>query len=580
MNEILKSYIKNFSENYSITSDEFLSFSMYQICKNYNLDNEQIVDSIVEGGGDGGLDSIAILIDKKYIYSKDEYNEYKSSINENSIINIIMLQSKEISGVKADSFIKIKDTLTNILCAKITKNLKKQYNYKLVEKLELVNYVIMDSAPKTVNINFEVAYSYSGLEDKDSISVEVKNKIKEIINLINSKTFIKESNILVNIYDSKKLIDLYNKNYEKDYILKFNEMIKMSYQSPVENGFVMIIQLNEYFELITNNGEIIDDLFEGNIRDFEGATVEVNKNITTTLSSDFDADFWWLNNGVTMIVDEYNPLPGNRTKLKNPVIVNGLQTSYTIYNYFKNNDTKLKEEKRFILLKIIKTENIDISDSIISSTNSQNPVKPAQLKATDLIQKDIEQLFLANSLFYERRKNFYKNRGKDKNKIITLEKLAQYMESIYFGNSSLARNNPTSLLKNEKVYKRIFNDSTNITTYLKVSEIALKYFEIIKKTKRNKGDVFLEKYSVSSDIFKFYIMRIIALKLTENNVIKNYNKINISKMDDNLVNEAIEELIEIIEGNFDMNNIINVSKSKKLDDLINLKYSDNKELVR
>lgn len=121
---------------------------------------------------------------------------------------------------------------------------------------------------------------------------------------------------------------------------------------------------------------------------------------------------------------------------------------------------------------------------IISSTNRQNAIKPAQLKATDPIQKDIEQLLLKNGIYYERRKNYYKNRGIDKHKIVTLENLAQYLESIYYGNCSGARNNPTTLLKSEKLYNKLFNSSINPKIYTITSEVALKTLECLRRIKK------------------------------------------------------------------------------------------------
>ena len=449
-NRIINSYVENFCGQNDFDSNKFLLFSTYQICKKHNLDENMLIDCVVEGGGDGGLDSIVALVDKKYIYSLDEFNEYAEQINENSRIDLYFIQAKETNGIKETAFMKIKDVFEKLLVSNsITEELRIQYNQVLIEKFELINEIIIKSSPKTNNIYINVAYAYTGNLDKDSISIGTKNQINSIKKLVSDTTYINEANISVDIFDSNKLINIANKSIQKDYIIKYKTIFKMNYRSDSENGFVMNMSIKDYYNLITQDNEIIDVLFEGNIRDFEGQTVEVNKNIKNTLEEVYDADFWWLNNGITMIVDSYTPLPNDSAKVVNPIIVNGLQTSYTIFNYFKENIDKLENEDRNILLKIVNTDSINISDMIISSTNRQNAVKPAQLKATDPIQKDIEQLLLKNGIYYERRKNYYKNRGIDKHKIVTLENLAQYLESIYYGNCSGARNNPTTLLKSE-----------------------------------------------------------------------------------------------------------------------------------
>lgn len=571
-NRIINSYVENFCGQNDFDSNKFLLFSTYQICKKHNLDENMLIDCVVEGGGDGGLDSIVALVDKKYIYSLDEFNEYDEQINENSRIDLYFIQAKETNGIKETAFMKIKDVFEKLLVSNsITEELRIQYNQVLIEKFELINEIIIKSSPKTNNIYINVAYAYTGNLDKDSISIGTKNQINSIKKLVSDTTYINEANISVDIFDSNKLINIANKSIQKDYIIKYKTIFKMNYRSDSENGFVMNMSIKDYYNLITQDNEIIDVLFEGNIRDFEGQTVEVNKNIKNTLEEVYDADFWWLNNGITMIVDSYTPLPNDSAKVVNPIIVNGLQTSYTIFNYFKENIDKLENEDRNILLKIVNTDSINISDMIISSTNRQNAVKPAQLKATDPIQKDIEQLLLKNGIYYERRKNYYKNRGIDKHKIVTLENLAQYLESIYYGNCSGARNNPTTLLKSEKLYNKLFNNSINPNIYTITSEVALKTLECLRKIKKNNDDIFNKKHSVSLDIFKFYIMRMIVLCLCDNNISENYLEIDIEKIDYDLTVNIINKLESIVSDIKDDNdNIINISKSKELDNKINL----------
>ena len=570
-NRIINSYVENFCGQNDFDSNKFLLFSTYQICKKHNLDENMLIDCIVEGGGDGGLDSIVALVDKKYIYSLDEFNEYAEQINENSRIDLYFIQAKETNGIKETAFMKIKDVFEKLLVSNsITEELRMQYNQVLIGKFELINEIIIKSSPKTNNIYINVAYAYTGNLDKDSISIGTKNQINSIKKLVSDTTYINEANISIDIFDSNKLINIANKSIQKDYIIKYKTIFKMNYRSDSENGFVMNMSIKDYYNLITQDNEIIDVLFEGNIRDFEGQTVEVNKNIKNTLEEVYDADFWWLNNGITMIVDSYTPLPNDSAKVVNPIIVNGLQTSYTIFNYFKENIDKLENEDRNILLKIVNTDSINISDMIISSTNRQNAVKPAQLKATDPIQKDIEQLLLKNGIYYERRKNYYKNRGIDKHKIVTLENLAQYLESIYYGNCSGARNNPTTLLKSEKLYNKLFNNSINPNIYTITSEVALKTLECLRKIKKNNDDIFNKNHSVSLDIFKFYIMRMIVLCLCDNNISENYLEIDLEKIDYDLTLNIINKLESIVSDIKDGNdNIINISKSKELDNKIN-----------
>ena len=51
-------------------------------------------------------------------------------------------------------------------------------------------------------------------------------------------------------------------------------------------------------------------------------------------------------------------------------------------------------------------------DRIIKATNSQTVVPPSSLRATQRIHRDIEEYLQQKGLFYDRRKNHYKNEGK------------------------------------------------------------------------------------------------------------------------------------------------------------------------
>ena len=57
---------------------------------------------------------------------------------------------------------------------------------------------------------------------------------------------------------------------------------------------------------------------ESNVRDYNGLKNPVNEQIRTTLQSPgTNEEFWWLNNGITILADEC-PVDGHKAKIKNP----------------------------------------------------------------------------------------------------------------------------------------------------------------------------------------------------------------------------------------------------------------------
>lgn len=72
-------------------------------------------------------------------------------------------------------------------------------------------------------------------------------------------------------------------------------------------------------------------LFESNIRDYQNKTAVMFNIEATLIDPKKENDFWWLNNGITILADE-GSLIGKTFSLDNIQIVNGLQTSHSIYH--------------------------------------------------------------------------------------------------------------------------------------------------------------------------------------------------------------------------------------------------------
>ena len=82
-----------------------------------------------------------------------------------------------------------------------------------------------------------------------------------------------------------------------------------------------------------HTGKLLRNIFEANVRDYQGST-EVNQEIHATLGAVTKDEFWWLNNGVTMIAANATHSSKELT-IEDPPIDNGLQTSTELYNFFR-----------------------------------------------------------------------------------------------------------------------------------------------------------------------------------------------------------------------------------------------------
>jgi AIPR protein len=139
-------------------------------------------------------------------------------------------------------------------------------------------------------------------------------------------------------------------------------------------------------------------------------------------------DFWWLNNGVTIVASDIEHGGGKMLKLTDPQIVNGLQTSMEVYK--KGSDGGYDRDTRSVLVKIIQAPDDAVREEIIRATNSQTSLRPSALRATDKVQRQIESYLLERGFYYERRRNYYSNRSKPSDRIVSIESMGEAVLSV------------------------------------------------------------------------------------------------------------------------------------------------------
>ena len=277
----------------------------------------------------------------------------------------------------------------------------------------------------------------------------------------------------------------------------------------VKNAYVALVSLSDYNKFISAKGQLSERLFELNVRDYEGS-VHVNKQIKETLEQkSAEIDFWWLNNGVTILAEKAVH-QNNALVLQSPVIVNGLQTSNEIHNYFSG---RSESDKRNVLVRVIETETEKIRDSIIKATNSQTQIKTSSLRATEEIQQRIEDYLKIKSIYYDRRKNYYKNRGKPASKIIGIDRLAQSIISVLLQRPDSARARPGTVIKDDDEYDKMFSLKYDMGLYEACAELN---FVIDKFFRDNRKTI----DSIYRNNLKFHTMMVLAWELTETTFLK------------------------------------------------------------
>ena len=283
----------------------------------------------------------------------------------------------------------------------------------------------MDNADKRFRFRARIAYVCRG--DTTHIDGNIKARGRAIQELI--PKLVRETEACDVIFiGSSQLLDFARRLPDYSIKLPFIESVL----SRGKTNYALLCRLYDYFKFISDeDGSLRRYLFESNVRDYLGAKTAVNRDITATLAEripkrDF-VDFWWLNNGVTFLAS-YASTVGKEIYLENVQIVNGLQTSETMHQWYSTLLADGKEsdaiaDDRAILIKIVITEDREILDRIIKASNYQSTVDTASLRATDKVQRDIEEYLENRDWYYERRNNYWQNRGKHWDRIVTPRQL-------------------------------------------------------------------------------------------------------------------------------------------------------------
>lgn len=571
LEEILKQY-KEAASDSSINDDKnFEYFAAEQLLKDENLDEDEISLGLIGDSNDNGIDGFYILLDGEFI---DQIEQVEGKYKE---LKVYFHQYKNKYRIEEDVVLKFNNAFNDIMNFDNTE--LNGWHEELKEKIILLRNIILKTATHALKIKFIISHvSKANSEDiKDNESYWSK--------VDNLKKLIKNSGIsrLDVEYDFIGGEELKNLSYRKpeysiDLVLKDSPLTLEFGDNNI--GYIALVGLKNYYNFIVENGNLKRYIFDSNVRDYQNKTI-VNKEIEHTIKNDYNTDFWWLNNGITIIAGKDSTQIGKKLSLKNVQIVNGLQTSYSIYNSLKDINFDEFEDDRSLFVKIIICDQKDIIDRIIRATNSQNAIPSSVLRATDTIQRDIEQFFLSKGYYYDRRKNYYRNLGKPRDKIISINLLSQCIVSLVLPdkNPSRARSNPTILIKKDEDYNSVFGEKYDFQVYLNSVLIFKKVDKELKKLISDAEFMADNKLEKIIKLFKFHISRVLISEIIEKGTpVANDlddEKI-IEKIDTNIVQKSIFTLKEIIDEYEQINSqsIDNISKQTEFSKYINKKLNE------
>lgn len=441
----------------------FNYYCLEQFLKPYpSVNDKEIRAGAVDGPLDGGVDAFYFFANRKYVF-EDTPLDPDSDIK----IDLVITQCKEGDGfspVELSKFVNFTEDLLDQ--TRKEAQYKARYHARLQELMRAFKEQYAQIAGSVTSVSVTYLYITKmdvGTPKPGSDVATYDERLRAEV-----RKHFPRATCRVEFVNAAKL-------YEQASIRK-SRTKKLTYSSQTiqsDEGWIGLVDLRAFYEFVRDeHGLFQEDMLEENVRGFQKRS-PVNDAIARTLCDlERSAEFWALNNGITILAERLSPGGFQSVEIKDPQIVNGLQTSRSIFDYYNSVNGGSENDKRKVLVRIIETRDDSFRDQVIRATNSQNKMPPEALRATDPIHRKIEEVFGQFGLFYDRRKGHYKDLGKPAAKIISVRDVLQATLAIALRRPNEARGRPSDYLKDDEKYKEVFEaDKLQITTYLKCVEI-------------------------------------------------------------------------------------------------------------
>lgn len=433
----------------------FEFFSFEQILKFADLSVDEIKSGWVDGGDDGGIDGFFIFVNGHLLSDIDIFQWPRGGAE----LGIWLINCKHHDTFKQATVDKLLATISEIMNFSIkSADIRGGYSRDILAARERL--VLAYKTLSTRISSFKVRIVYASRGDATAVGSAVVARARQVEAMI--RELFGVADVAFQFVGAAELVALSRKARRYSLELPF---IKYFAQG---ERYVLLSRLQDYAQFVLDeDGYVRRYLFDSNVRDFVGLN-RVNEDIAASLDSQEGPDFWWLNNGITILVTKAM-ITGEAITLDDVQIVNGLQTTESIARHFK---TGCKDPRqRSVLVKVIKTEDPAVRDAIIRATNNQTAVEQQSLHATDKVQRDIEEVLLRAKWYYDRRANHYANLGFPQERIVSPLYVAAGVVGILLRSPSKASVLKQRFMRNPVSYEKVFSETAALAMWPKLVSV-------------------------------------------------------------------------------------------------------------
>lgn len=405
INGLLQDFLDDFEINErkeDVAFEHFCNYTMFthNCPEAYGTDKFFFKKVHTGEGGDKALDGILVMVNDTVVTDIDQLKEVVG--NRSFDVKFVFVQAKTSSNFDSGEMLKVGVGIHDFF-SKDAGELNA--NPKVLRYKEMSDYIFDNSIRHKGEPVCLVYYVTTGKWVNDANLVCTRDKCVEFVDNLHYFGDVKFIPI-----DASRLSSMY-----KELKNSITREIVMSKAVPfppnikgVDKAYLGLVQIDEYLKLITDqDGNLQNGLFYDNVRSYLGENPVNNEILDTIKSKEKYIQFPILNNGVTIVAKSLKP-SGDKYALSDFQIVNGCQTSNVIY---KCRD--IVQDDMMLPVKIICTEDPDLINDVIRSTNRQTIVLDEAFESLKVFHKrlqDYYNTFKGNDrIYYERRTHEYDN---------------------------------------------------------------------------------------------------------------------------------------------------------------------------
>jgi AIPR protein len=329
----IRDSIREYAEDAQNDVEKGHNFLQWVLTRVFEATEDDATDAIVDGPNDLGIDA----------YLPVDFSEDK----------IYLFQSKYGTAHSTDAIVKFREDVKNLQSKDITK--------MRPELAHLVTQI------REKNLKIECVYvTDQKVGDGNYESVE--------------------------IYDIDIIVRRLWDRIKKPAVGK-KATIQLESKLRYQNTLLGILKLRELTNFVIKNRDYV---FESNIRQWMQFKTTVNKGLRETLQES-PQKFFYYNNGITIVVSDFEELEDSAILLHSPQIVNGAQTSNSVLDHAK----RTHNLEGSITVTIIKAADELDQNNITKYRNSQNAVRGKDLVSLMDFHKSIKSQMENLRYFYE-----------------------------------------------------------------------------------------------------------------------------------------------------------------------------------